>query len=78
MTTLHTEESTREWLDRIEKLEIQLSFADDLLDTLNLLVTRQQHQIELLQHEVAELRQLRNSDNPPAFRSLRDELPPHY
>ena len=40
--------------------------------------SRQQDQIDRLLHEVADLRRRREADGSPAFRSLRDELPPHY
>ncbi|GLS15902.1 SlyX family protein [Hydrogenophaga electricum] len=63
---------------RLEQLEVRNGFAEDLLDTLNALVARQQAQIERLQAEVAELRRRREDDTGPAWRSLRDELPPHY
>ncbi len=63
---------------RLAELEIKASFADDLLDQLNQLVWRQQLRIDQLQRELAALRdQLRNNATP-TFRSLRDELPPHY
>lgn len=64
--------------DRITQLEIKLSYAEDLLDTLNALVTKQQGQIDWLLREVNQLRRQREDDAPGAFRSLRDELPPHY
>lgn len=64
--------------DRMEQLEIKLSYAEDLLDTLNALVTQQQSQINWLLREVNQLRRQREDDAPGAFRSLRDELPPHY
>lgn len=64
--------------DRMEQLEIKLSYAEDLLDTLNALVTQQQGQINWLLREVNQLRRQREDDAPGAFRSLRDELPPHY
>ncbi len=63
---------------RIEQLEIKLSYAEDLLDTLNDLVIKQQGQIDLLLREVALLRRQREDDGPREFRSLRDDLPPHY
>ena len=34
---------------RVEELEIKLAFAEDLVDTLNRTVFRQQEQIEVLQ-----------------------------
>jgi len=64
--------------DRLAELEIKASFADDLLDRLNELVYRQQRQIEQLQLELAALRAQWRDNATPAFRSLRDELPPHY
>ena len=63
---------------RLTDLEIQISFAEDLLDSLNALVARQQEQIERLVQEVADLKRQRAEDSPMGFRSLRDELPPHY
>lgn len=63
---------------RIEQLEIKFSYAEDLLDTLNTLVTKQQDQIDRLLHEVGHLRRQREDEASTTFRSLRDELPPHY
>jgi SlyX protein len=64
---------------RLTELEIKASFAEDLLDRLNQVVVRQQQQIDLLLRELVELRRLQPEDGgAPAFRSLRDELPPHY
>ena len=51
---------------------------DDLLDTLNQLVARQQEQIELLLREVSRLRQRGEPEGTAAARDPRDELPPHY
>lgn len=64
--------------ERLTQLEIKLSYSDDLLDTLNQLVAQQQLSIDLLQHEVANLRRQLSASAHPEFRSLRDELPPHY
>ena len=61
-----------------EELGIKFSYAEDLLDTLNALVTKQQDQIDRLLHEVGHLRRQREDEASPTFRSLRDELPPHY
>lgn len=62
---------------RLTQLEIKAGFADDLLDQLNQTVFRQQQQIELLMRELVELRRQAPAGAAP-FRSLRDELPPHY
>lgn len=63
---------------RLTDLEIKASYTEDLLDELNRIIVRQQQQIELLLRELATLRQQTPDGQPPAFRSLRDELPPHY
>ena len=63
---------------RLAELEIKASFADDLLDQLNQQVWRQQQLIEQLQRELLALREQMRDNATPAFRSLRDELPPHY
>jgi SlyX protein len=64
--------------ERLTQLEIKLSYTEELVDTLNDLVTRQQDQIDVLLREVSQLRQQGTDDGQPRFRSLRDELPPHY
>jgi SlyX protein len=64
---------------RLEALEVKASYADDLLDQLNHTVYQQQLQIDQLRRELALLRQqAQDQSSTPAFRSLRDELPPHY
>ena len=63
---------------RIEELEVKLAYAEDLLDTLNTTVFRQQQQIDLLQEQLRMLRQQFNDSLPGEQRSLRDEIPPHY
>jgi SlyX protein len=63
---------------RITELEIKLSYSEDLLDTLNALVARQQQDITALLREVAQLRQQGAEPGMAAPRNLRDELPPHY
>ncbi len=63
---------------RINELEVKLSFAEDLLEQLNLTVFRQQQQIEGLQRDMRALRQQLQESMPAEQRSLRDEIPPHY
>ncbi|MBL8533975.1 MAG: SlyX family protein [Betaproteobacteria bacterium] len=63
---------------RLMNLELKVSEADDTLERLNDVIVRQQAQIDLLLREVAMLRAQTPADETPAFRSLRDELPPHY
>ncbi len=64
--------------NRLVELEIKLGFLDDLVDELNRTVVRQQGHIALLLSEVSALRQQLGESTPGTFRSLRDELPPHY
>lgn len=63
---------------RLTDLEVKMTFAEDLLDQLNLTVFRQQQQIDKLQEEVRALRQQLVSSLPAETRNLRDEIPPHY
>lgn len=65
---------------RLTELEIKASFSEDLLDHLNAALVRQQQQIDALLAEVRHLRQQMPAADAPAagFRSLRDEIPPHY
>ena len=63
---------------RLTDLEIKASFTEDLLDQLNQIIARQQRQIDALLREVSELRQRVPEGGALPFRSLRDELPPHY
>ena len=64
---------------RLTDLEIKASFQEDALDQLNAVVVRQQRQIDALLQELAQLRQQPpDADAHRPFRSLRDDLPPHY
>jgi SlyX protein len=63
---------------RLTELEVKLAFAEDLLETLNRTVYRQQEQIDRLQQELRTLRQQMQQSLPSEQRSLRDEIPPHY
>lgn len=64
--------------DRLTDLEVKASFAEDMLDQLNQVIVRQQEQIDRLLRDLRELRERRPSSDDGTFRSLRDELPPHY
>ena len=63
---------------RLTDLEIKAAYAEDLLDQLNAVIVRQQQEIDALRRLVEELRQQVPPAGQPVFRSLRDELPPHY
>jgi len=63
---------------RLTDLEVKFSFTEDLLEHLNVTVAKQQEQIDLLLRELLQLRRQSSGDEAPTFRSLRDEIPPHY
>ena len=63
---------------RLTTLEIKSSLADDLLEQLSQTIYSQQQQIDILRHELAALREQVPEEGTTTFRSLRDELPPHY
>lgn len=64
---------------RIAELEIKAAWAEDLLERLNTTVFRQQEAIDLLMRELLRLREQQQAGGGDApFRSLRDEIPPHY
>lgn len=63
---------------RIAELEIKLAYAEDLLDTLNTTIFRQQEQMDLLQAQLRSLQQQVQSAMPGEPLSPRDEIPPHY
>jgi SlyX protein len=66
---------------RLDELEIKASYAEDLLEQLNLTVYRQQQQIENLQRQIEHLRNQLPDRNPAmgtTQRDAREERPPHY
>ena len=63
---------------RLTDLEIKASFTEDLVDQLEQVIVRQQRQIDLLLHDIEQLRQPSTDGGLGPARSLRDELPPHY
>ena len=65
--------------DRINELEIKLAFQEDLLDTLNSTVARQQQQIDLLQEQFRALyQQVCSAATTAAETDPQQEVPPHY
>lgn len=64
---------------RLTELETKLSFAEDLLDSLNQTVFHQQERIDLLERQIRllheQIQTLRPADGGL---DLRDEIPPHY
>jgi len=69
---------TRPLEERIDDLEIKASFADDLLDQLNLTIYRQQQQIDRLAQQLVQLRSQMPEAGSRSAPRPSDELPPHY
>ena len=63
---------------RLTELEIKASFSEDLLDQLNLVIVRQQAQIDRLIREVNLLREQQPDGMASGATRLMDDLPPHY
>jgi SlyX protein len=63
--------------DRIDRLEVRLTFQDDTIETLNQTITAQWREIEALTRQVAALSErLKQAEaNAPA---PANEPPPHY
>jgi SlyX protein len=63
---------------RIDELEATLSFAEDMIESLNLTVFRQQEQLDLMQQQMRLLHEKLKAVSPKEERDLRNEIPPHY
>jgi SlyX protein len=63
---------------RLNELETKLTFAEDLIDTLNQTVIRQQAQLDSIQQQLRLLHQRMQDAVPDQARNLRDDIPPHY
>jgi len=63
---------------RLTELETKLAFAEDLLETLNQTVIRQQGQLDSMQLQLRLLHQRLQDTRPDEVNTPRDEIPPHY
>ena len=64
---------------RLTEIEAKLTLAEDLLETLNRTVYRQQQHIDRLEHELRALRdQVGAAASASEPRRAADEVPPHY
>ncbi len=63
---------------RLTELESKLSFAEDLIESLNQTVIRQQAQLDSMQQQLRLLHQRMQDAAPDEARNLRDDIPPHY
>jgi SlyX protein len=64
--------------DRINNLEIKLSFTEDLIDQLNQTIYKQQQQIEFLYRELKSIKEQSSSGDGAGSTSPKDDIPPHY
>jgi SlyX protein len=64
--------------ERLNELEAKLAFAEDLIDTLNQTVVRQQGQLDLIQQQLRLLHQQLQDALPDEARTPREDIPPHY
>jgi len=64
--------------ERLNELEAKLAFAEDLIETLNQMVIRQQAQLDSMQQQLRLLHQRMQDATPDETRTPRDEIPPHY
>ena len=70
--------SSSEAEQRLTALEIKATHAEDLVEQLELIVVRQQQQIDLLMRGLADLRQPSTDGGLGPARILRDDLPRHF
>ena len=63
--------------ERLNELEAKIAFAEDLIETLNQTVIRQQAQLDSMQQQLRLLHQQLQA-LPDEARTPRDEIPPHY
>ena len=73
------EESSEAPESRLAEIEAKLTLSEDLLETLNRTVYRQQQHIDRLEREMRALRdqvEAASAATEPA--APKDEIPPHY
>jgi SlyX protein len=63
--------------ERIDALEVRLTFQDETIETLNQTITVQWQQIDALTRQLAELKELVREAESNASGPV-DEPPPHY
>jgi len=65
--------------NRIDELESQLAFQDELIESLNSTVARQDREVLELKHQFGRLSErLKEIDDASAGEAPQDETPPHY
>ena len=65
--------------ERFNNLEIKVSYQEELLNELNIIVAKQQRQIDFLIKNIEESSKNQiGSQEKSLFEQLKDERPPHY
>ena len=64
---------------RIDELESQLAFQDELIESLNTTVARQDREVLEMKHQLGRLSErLKEIDDASPGAAPQDETPPHY
>jgi SlyX protein len=69
---------------RLTELEIRLALQDELIDSLNLALNRQQQQLDLQQQQLRRLYDMLqqpqgdSTEGSSLLAQLQQEIPPHY
>ena len=71
------EQPDQEFGERIDRLEMRLTFQDDTIETLNQTITAQWSEIDALKRQIALLVE-RLEDAQDNAEGPRNERPPHY
>ena len=71
------EQPDQEFGERIDRLEMRLTFQDDTIETLNQTITAQWREIDALKRQIALLVE-RLEDAQDNSEGPRNERPPHY
>lgn len=71
------EQPDQEFGERIDRLEMRLTFQDDTIETLNQTITAQWREIDALKRQIALLVE-RLEDAQTNAEEPRNERPPHY
>lgn len=72
-------QATETLTKRIDELESQLAFQDELIETLNSTVARQDRELLDLQHQLGRLSErLKEMGDASSGGAPQDEIPPHY
>jgi SlyX protein len=72
------EQVTERIAQRVDELELKISFLEDALEKLDQVVIKQQGQIDALIREIVTIKQSSTDGGLAAPRNLRDDLPPHF